>query len=129
MLEVLSIFVVVILVIGLCLHHHSLKKQLHCYTAEEAAFVRTAAEHSIMASNTINPVLALMEVTRAVQILESLQQRHGAESLTELTKIDSNRMLRILRNQKERIIQDVIHHTPEFLPSHPLTKEAGFTNN
>jgi hypothetical protein len=128
MLEVFLVLVVIILVIGLCLHHYSMKKKLAKTTEQDCAFVRASAEHSIMASNTVNPVIALTEVTKAVQIIECLHDRYGPETSSDITNIDTVEMLNVLQNQKERVLQDVMQQNPNFLPNHPLNQEAGFVS-
>lgn len=126
MLEIFLVLIVIILVLGLCLHHHSMKKKLDATAEHEISFIRKAAESSIMASNTVNPIIALVEVTKSVEIIEFLHQRHGPERATEICKVDTKSMLMILKDQKERILQDVMAQTPKFLPQHPLVEEGGF---
>lgn len=126
MLEIFLVLVVFILVIGLCLHHQSMKKKLITSTKQDRVSIRKSAEHSIMASNTVNPVIALTEVVKAVQIIESLHDRYGPDALSDISKIDTVEMLRVIQDQKERILQDVISHNHNFLPPHPLNEEAGY---
>ena len=126
MLEIFLVLVVIILVIGLCLHHYSMKKKFVKTTEQDCASVRKAAEHSIMASNTVNPIIALTEVTKAVQIIESLHERYGPEIASDISKINTREMLGVIQNQKERVLQDVMKQNPNFLPPHPLNEEAGF---
>jgi hypothetical protein len=128
MLEIFLVLIVIILVVGLCLHHHSMKKKLRKHSDQEVDLVRKAAEHSIMASNSVNPILSLISATKAVQILESLHERHGPELASDLTKVDTREMLAVVTNQKERITKDVMHQLPEMMPQHPLAAHAGFQN-
>jgi ABC-type bacteriocin/lantibiotic exporter with double-glycine peptidase domain len=124
MLEICLVIFVIVLIVALCLHHYSLKKKLTKTTQLDRHIIRTSAEHSIMASNTVNPITALTEVTKAVQIIESLHNRYGEDMASELSQIDTRDMLDVLQNQKERIIQDVMKQTPNFLPPHPLNEQA-----
>jgi hypothetical protein len=125
MLEICLVMIVVILVGALCMHHHTMKTKLYRTGDEDAEIVRIAAEHSIMASNTVNPILALVEVTRAVQLLESLHKRYGVDGTNDITKVDTRDMLVIVLDQKERILQDVMSDS-RMLPKHPLNEHAGF---
>lgn len=127
MLEIFMVVMVVMLVVALCLHHHSMKKKLDETEEQDSSGIRKAAEYSIMASNTVNPVIALVEVTKAVQIITSLHERYGAEATQNITKINTIDMLHVLQDQKDRILRDVIKHNPSFLPPHhPFNEEAGF---
>lgn len=124
MLELVLILIVVIILVGLCLHHNSMKIKLNETAQLDSSLVRKAAEHSIMASNTVNPIFAMVEVTKAVQILECLHDRYGVNIASELTKVDTKAMLEVIQNQKERITQDVMVTNPNLIPQHPLNNHA-----
>jgi len=91
--------------------------------------VRYAAENSIHASSTTNPIIALMEVTKAVQLIEALHWRYGPEIATEMAKTDTQDILQIVQDQKERILQDIVRDNPQFLLQHPLNAAAKLVNS
>jgi len=116
--------ITVILVLGLCLHHFSMTGKLAHATVHDKTSVRQAAEYSIAASNTVNPILALTEITKAVQLMESLHGRYGAELASSLCSVDTEHMMTILLDQYTRILQDVMAQCPGFLSPHPLNQHA-----
>ena len=103
-----------------------MKLKLEKNNSQDCNLIRKSAEHSIMASNTVNPIIALVEVTRGVQILESLHNRYGPTPTNEITNVDTIEMLNILQDQKNRILEDVTNHLPNMKPVHPLTVQAGY---
>mgnify|MGYP006168069157 CR=1 FL=1 len=126
MIEIFLILVSLIMVMGLCLHHYSMKTKADISSVEDCVSVRTAAEHSIMASNTMNPVLALVEVSKAVQIITTLHDRYGPEIASNTTKVDTREMLEVMTEQQKRIIKDILETNPSLMPHHPLSAHAGF---
>ena len=126
MWEVLLIVVVVMVFGSLCWINFNLKKRLYMATEHDADLLRQAAEHSIMASNTINPLIALLEVCKSVQILEVINGRYGSILTGDYFMTDTQNVLTVLQSQKSKIIQDLIRACPNLLPVHPLTVQAGF---
>jgi hypothetical protein len=126
MLDIFLVLVVLIATLGLCLHHHTMKKKLNHSIGQDIGLVRAAAEHSIMASNTVNPILALCEVTRAVQIMEDLHGRYGPDLASDLTSVDTREVLQVLLAQKKLIIADIYSLNPNMAPEHPLSQLAGY---
>lgn len=124
--ELCLIFVVTTVLACLCLHHHRTQRKLIDTSYHDEQIVREAAELSITASNTINPILALVAATRAVQLLESLHVRYGPDLASELTFVDTHDMLAVLQDQKDRILQDVMVQVPRFVPPHPLIQHARY---
>lgn len=129
MLELILVIMVTILVTGLCLHHNTMTKQLKQTTEQDGRLIRRAAEHSIMASNTVNAIIALTEVTKAVQIIETLHDRYGPETASQVGRIDTQELLEVLQDQKDRVSRDVMQQHPTYLPPHPLNHHVGFTKH
>lgn len=125
MIEITLAILVVVFVVGLCVRNHNLNKVIHDIGDSDAEQVRKSAEHSIMASNTVNPILALVEISRSVQILDSLHFRHGPHKASELTGIDTSQMRTVLKSQEDSIMQDIMSTHPHLLPNHPLVEHAG----
>lgn len=129
MIEVILVLISVVIVCGLCLHHQAMKRRLRVTVEQDRDLVRKSAESSIMASNTVNPIIALTEVTKAVQIVEGLHGRYGPDVASEISGIDTRDLLMVVQNQKDRILQDVMEHNRSFLPPHPLNKHAKLTRD
>ena len=127
MWECLLVVVVVIIFASLGWVNFNLKKQMYMSTEHDADLLRQAAEHSIMASNTVNPLIALLEVCKSVKILEVVNGRYGSILTTDYFMVDTQHVLAVLQDQKSRIIQDLTQTYPDILPIHPLTVQAGFT--
>ena len=127
MWEVLLIVVVGIAFASLCWMNFNLKKRLYLSTEHDADLLRQAAEHSIMASNTINPLIALLEVCKSVQILELVNGRYGSILTGDYFLTDTQSILTVLQTQRSKIIQDLTKLCPQLLPTHPLNTQAGYT--
>ena len=102
MLNTLLFFIVFILAISICLHHYSMSVQIHKTSENTVQLIRQAAEHSIMASNTVNPILSLVESSRAVQIIDTLHREYGVAIIDEKSKVKTDELLSILKCQKNR---------------------------
>jgi hypothetical protein len=126
MLDVFLVLIVLIIIICGCLTHRSTRSKLYNLSSIEAELVRRAAEHSIMASNTINPMIALVEATRAVEVIEVLHYRFGNKALSELVESNTAKMLDILVSQRNKILMDVLEQNPGYDQSHPLNEHARF---
>lgn len=129
MFEILVFVIILILVIGLCLHHHNMTKQVRQHAERESRLVRQAAEASLNASNTYNPIMALKDSTKAVAIMESMHERLGVERSDALCDLDTDDLLSVLKRQQTNIVQDVMRMNPTFKPKHPLNKEAGYSDD
>lgn len=126
MLEIFLVFCVFISIVGLCLHHHNMVKKMHGSVDRDVYLLKEAATYSINASNTVSPILALVDVVKAVTILETIHARYGIVLATELTNIDTKDMYGTLVNQKQRILHDILHEHPDIVPDHPLNVHAGY---
>ena len=129
MFEIILFCAALFFAVSVCIHHYQLKKEINKSSEYIGDEIHKAAEHSIMASNTINPIISLVEVTRAVQIIESVHEKFGYNKSSKTANTDTEEMLRILREQKDKILQDVVDRNPEFMPVHPLSAEAGFAKH
>ena len=127
MLQVLILIIFVVICVCICLHHHNMKQWNVKTRNKDSEFIRIAAESSIIASNTINPIIALVEVTKAVQIVECLHHRYGPDICSRITQVDTQDLLNVLHDQKTRILQDIMKQNPAYSPPHPLTKHCGYT--
>ncbi len=99
MWEVLLILVVGIAFVSLCWINFNLKKRLYLSTEHDADLLRQAAEHSIMASNTVNPLIALLEVCKSVQILELVNGRYGSILTGDYFMTDTQNILTVLQTE------------------------------
>ena len=128
MMTILLMVVVVIVIIGLCFEHHAMKQKVMQQGFQEKRLVREAAEHSISASNTVNPLLALLSVTRGIQILESLHKRFGSVALDSMVNVNTVQALEVLTEQRDCIMRDLIAKNPSLHVQHPLDASAGFVH-
>ena len=127
MFEVISIFLISVFIIGICLHNHSLNNMVNNISKKVVLQVRRSAESSIMASNTVNPIISLVEVVKSVEKIESLHQRYGPYETDKITKVNTTELLNVLLQQKDRILQDVMKVNKKYKPEkHPLLKHAGY---
>jgi hypothetical protein len=124
MIEIFLILGIVILVVALCLHHHSMSKRTENNRKRESHLLEKAAEYSVSASNTVSPLLALVGVVRAVQILESVHARYGTETASDIVGTDTEEMLEILKKQKKSIVNDICKSQPGLNIQHPFKEEA-----
>ena len=127
MLQFLLFFIVFVIISGMCIHHHTMNKMIKDMSYKDIQSVRTAAEHSIMASNTVNPIIALVEVVSAVERMEILHERYGPSQASTITGTQTVEILDVLIKQKDKILQDVMKVNTQYVPQkHPLSTYAGY---
>ena len=126
MLELCIVIIFVIISISICLHHHTMKNKLKHVTDIDIGLIRNASELSIEAANTINPIIALTHSIKAVNIIELLHHRYGASTIEELSGVNTIQILKILTNQRDRILNDLIskHKAFNYKKNHPLSTYA-----
>ena len=107
-----------------CFQYYHLQKQLVQVASEEKRCVQRAGEHSITASSTNRPLLSLMEVTRAVTIVEELHRRAGTHELDERTGVDTRSFLDELVRQQHSVVRDIAQYWPGIRPEHPFNDIA-----
>lgn len=120
MLEIVLTGLVLVLIFGLCLHHHHMKLQLSEAIEADRDILRQVAAHSITASNTVNPVTALCEVSAGERLVQLLHEVHGPHMSTSRTGIDTRDLMQKVKEQKKKIVQDIMYLYPDFVPKHPL---------
>ena len=125
-MEVFLALATLVAMVCLVVHLYVLNQRWNAISREEHEAVRRAAELSISASNTVSPIIALVDVSGAVQIMEFLHRRYGHPMLSSICGVDTLKVLRRMKNQKLRIVQDIATMCPEIKPSHPLTNLAGY---
>lgn len=121
MLDIILTVVVLFLVIALCLHHHSMKQQHLASIEDERSVIKQAATHSILASNTVNPLSAIVEVSKGERLIQFLHERHGAYNTHQRTGVDTKELIEQLIKQRRLITKDIIALCPGLVPAHPLT--------
>ena len=82
--------------------------------------VRVAAELSLVGSQTLNPIIALMHACGSLQTLENLNKRYGPELCREITGVDIQQLIDSVTHQKQCILADLLHSNPQWRPAHPL---------
>jgi hypothetical protein len=80
-----------------------------------------------MASNTICPLLAVLEASKCVTILEIINGKYGSVITSDIFLVDTQQMLSVVQQQKNLIIKDLTSSYPDLLPEHPLTSHAGYS--
>ena len=121
MLDIVACLIVSVLLFAICIHHHEMKKKVTLLCDKDMYLIKKAAEYSIEASNSVNPIIALTQATRSVQILEVLHTRYGQNIILESSKTNTQNMLRTVRKQLEKIKQDLFDQVPILKPAHPFT--------
>lgn len=113
MLETLFVLLLTILILGICLHHYTMKNTVSNTLEVDVDSIKRAAEHALVATHSMSPVVALVEVVKCIQIIESLHDRYGYSVLRKITQIDTQQLLRSVREQKTKIIQNIWEYLPQ----------------
>lgn len=116
-----------ICILALCTSHWNTSRKLIDKRSVLQTQIRRASEHSVSASNTVNPVLALIDVLKAQQTIYVLQSVYGKGELYALTCMDTARMQEIIEQQRIKVTQDILDVFPAFTPKHPLLSDTMFT--
>ena len=126
MLELCVIIIFVVVVLSVCLHHHTMKQKLKNVSVVDIGLIRNASELSIEAANTINPIIALSHTIKAVNIMEVLHHRYGTSNLEEISGVNTIEILHILISQRDRILNDLLlkHKEFNYRRQHPLANHA-----
>ena len=127
MLDIVLVVLVLLISCGLCFHNYNLQHQIYTTSEYDAGLLRKAAEHSIMASNTICPLLSVLEASKGVCLLEIVNGKYGTVITNDIFMVDTQQMLSVLQQQKNLIMKDLTTSYPALLPVHPLTSHAGFS--
>ena len=127
--EFVIVVAVIMLVAILCFHHHQMKNKLELATHQDLSLIREAAEASMLASTTISPGIALQKITTGVSIINSLHKRYGIKLASELTSINTSKMLSALQSQESRVIQDIRNKHTGVFPVHPFSEAAGIAKS
>lgn len=123
---VIVMCIILVCVLAVCTSHYNMYCQLKVKRNLFQSQIRGAAELSVAASNTVNPVLALIDVLKAQQTIYVLQSIYGKNDLKNLTHMDTERMQEIIEQQRIRVTQDILDVFPGFVPNHPLMNDANF---
>ena len=126
-MSIVIVFIVVICILVLCTSHWNTNRRLVHQRSILQAQIRRATEYSVAASNTINPVLALVDVLKAQQTIYVLQSVYGKGELYALTCMDTARMQDIIEQQRIKVTKDILEVFPAFTPKHPLLPDTMFT--
>jgi len=105
---------------SLCFHHWQTAETLACRTEASENIVREAADKSIEAFSTVNPVIALVRVTEGVQMLESLFQSGRREVIQGRLGAHVETIYQTLLSQKRKVVSDVMDISRGSYPEHPL---------
>ncbi len=118
---VIVVLVLVCIVSAIIYNNHTMKMRWEEATNYDTRLVREACEHSRLASNTPNVLLALREAERAFRTLEILVARHGGiQRANEITGQDLGYMLEVVQRQSDKILEDTTQQRPELLPADEL---------
>ena len=124
--NILLVFVTlaVIFIITICIGN---QRQMRVAQNIDRSVIRIAAQSSINASNTMNPILALQEVDKAIAYIEMLHTRWGVDKSLLLTNVDTVKMLTMLHTQQSAIIKKIDMKWPMYKVEHPLGGSAGYS--
>ena len=126
MLVAILVLVVVLIVIGICYRDYTIKKQQSTVVNYDRGLVRKAAEYSIDASNTTNPLEAMSKINCAIQIIESLHYRYGPDAAAARVSENTEALLRSFFSQKDSIHREISRVYDDIVPAHPLNRVVGF---
>ncbi len=113
MIETLFVLLLTILILGICLHHYTMKNTVANTMEVDIDSIKRAAEHALVATHSMSPVVALIEVVKCIQIVESLHDRYGYSAIRKITQVDTQELLRSVREQKNRIIRSIWEYLPQ----------------
>ena len=134
MFEIFLVLIVLVLVCGLCLHHHNMKKILTEATKHDRDVVREAADDSMKAVHIRDPFIAHEISTEALQKVKSLQSRYGTTIASDITGIDIQEIQSALQHQRNSIRKENFRLRKYDAPAslnpvnYPLSFEAGYIN-
>ena len=117
MLELVLVLFVALLIGGICIHHYAMSKKVDACQDRALTVVKKASEHSMNAANTVHPAIALMEATRAVQIMESLNSQYGIKTATDITGIDTCKVQADLEGHRDQIVRDLVTKMSSLYPA------------
>ena len=120
-----SVVIFLILCVSLSLAHNDRVKIICLHESTYTQLLEEAAMRSITASKTVNPAMALIEVTRALQLIEVLHSMQGQQHLSYITGVDSAKMRNTIRQQRAKITRDLLETFPDWSPSHPMQDIGG----
>ena len=126
---VVAVMLCAAMVAGVVYHHNQMTKQWEEATYLDVMLVREAAESSVVASNTHNPVVALLEAVQATKTLEVLVRRHGLQRVTEASGVNVAEMITVLNEQRDHILQQLVQDQPQLMPAGLLNKYAGYVRD
>jgi hypothetical protein len=106
--------------------NHNMKLKWEEATNTDVRLVREAAEHSVRASNTLNPIIALSESVAAHRTLEMLIRRYGVQRANEICGLDAGDLMKTMSLQRDHILQDITTTYPDMLPKGDLKGYAGY---
>ena len=109
------LFLLVIIVVYICLQNAKMKKSEKGCTMSDVEQVKKAAKCSLLAANTVSPLLALIDVLKAETYLTLLVEKHGSVNISKFP-VDVVDFLDFVRQQKELIIRDVMDKCNEVVP-------------
>ena len=119
--------ILLIAVVALCFNHYQLSRNALNRQHTLQTIIRQAADSSIKASTTINPILALIDITQAARTMDVIHLIYSPEQLYGTCNMDTEHMAEIIHNQRVRITNDVMKAFPNFVPEHPLINESALT--
>lgn len=117
MLELVLVLFVALLVGSICIHHYTMSKKVDACQDRTLSVVKKASEHSMNAANTVHPVIALMEATKAVQMMESLNSQYGIKTATDITGIDTCKVQTDLEGHRDQIVRDLVTKMSSLYPA------------
>ena len=104
----------------ICFHHYHMYQSFSGMVENEHRIIHRVKRHSQVASSTNRPLTSLIEVTRALTLLEMLQERVGEPELNQRLKTNTTEMHRVLVTQQQTVVRDVGVAFPGIIPEHPF---------
>lgn len=112
----LGVVLVVMIVASSVFIRYQTKHHLRLAHVNDFIFVlKQACEHSITASNTLNPVLALSEATKSYTMLYTLRILQSLHGFGEFTN-DVARIFDIVSQQKQALLTQLLGLVPDQIP-------------
>lgn len=122
MLQVVVSLVVLIVSISVILNFNNSKKQILMVRKQDIEILKQCAHKSIAASNTVDPITALVDVSKAIQSIENLHTRYGPSNANQLNSFDTVEMLEILQIQHQNILNNIMNQYPNLKKPHPFNE-------
>lgn len=126
-LEFLIVISIVLAIIVVGLHHSYISREIEGTVANDKKLYNEAVRLGMSAAESKNILLAFEETVRAIQIIEQLRGRAGAEGRRHMRSLPVDETLDILHRQRDALLEKLREAAPDVVTvDHPLAAAVGY---